>query len=81
MASAVVSCEKLWRGREKLRVFFNNPEFLTAHGWTCKGGPMNVIHIISWANQWHTGDCPQMPMFEYAERDRDVDIRVEFSSE
>jgi len=56
-----------------------NPEFIT--GWKCMGAPMTVPTIMAWADQWYTGECPQIPEFEIAERNRNVDIRVKFSSE
>ena len=69
---------KLWVGRDRLKVFFFNPEVLKDEGWTCGKSLLNVDNILSWANSWNPSTSPDIPDFRLTDKQEDADIRVKF---
>ena len=79
MAGAAAACivkEKVWKGRQVLRVFFMNPEVL--EGWKCGRKKMTTEMIMEWAGVWQQR-APSAPQFTVTERVDKADIRVKFS--
>ena len=77
-AAANVDREKIWKGRQALKVHFMNPDFID--NWKCRGEPMNINNILAWARVWNIAEYPEIPYFEIEERkNRKADIRVKFS--
>ena len=79
-AGAAIARKKIWKGREKLRVYFINPEDIDTWGWKCRGEPINSNNVFAWAKVWNYVQNQKIPTFEYAERAPNADIRVKFSS-
>ena len=76
-AAARVVKEKLWKGRQVLKVCFMKPDDLKG----CKskeGKEMTTEMIMEWANVWST-TCPDVPQFVINEKEAKADIRVKFS--
>ena len=74
-AGACVVKEKLWAGRQVLRVYFTNPEVL--EGWKCEGKKMTTEMIMEWAGAW--AQASSAPQFTVTKRKDKADIRVKFS--
>ena len=72
---ACVVKEKLWKGRQVLKVFFMNPEVL--EGWKCEGKKMTTEKIMEWAGAWK--EASPAPEFTGTQRVDRADIRVKFS--
>ena len=75
---AHVARQKIWKGRQELRVYFMNPEFFEK--WSCRGERMNKNTVLAWAQKWNGNaadpeyeDIPRIKMIEKIERS---DIRV-----
>ncbi|XP_064383890.1 uncharacterized protein LOC135332901 [Halichondria panicea] len=74
-AAAVVQCEKVWKGRETLKVHFMNPKVLES--W---GIGVTPEQILDWANEaWWKGEDSNVPKFKPCEVLNKVDIRVKFA--
>ena len=74
-AAACVVKEKLWKGRQVLKVYFTNPEVL--EGWECEGKTMTTDMILEWAGAWE--QASSAPQFTVTTRVARADIRVKFS--
>ena len=71
-AAAVVRCEQLWKGRERLNVYFMNPEVLVS--WDIG---VTTQQTLDWANKaWSKSNVPQ---FIVCDSIRRADIRVKFA--
>ncbi len=69
--------DKLWKGRQVLKVFFKNPEFIRM--WKCRNEPMTTTNILAWAAIWnHPFHSDTIPTLEMTEHIDDSDIRVQF---
>ena len=93
-SSAYANPEKIWKGRDSLKVYFMNPELLdgeyTPEGesksvelapWKCRGHIMNINNIISWARIWNTSFFKDtIPYLQVTELMHKADIRVKFVS-
>ena len=64
--------DKVWAGRQVLRVFFLNPEALRSWGLTTE-------IILDWAAVWQQQEDEKIPIFQKCFAARKVDIRVGFS--
>ena len=64
--------DKVWAGRQVLRVFFLNPDFVTRWGLT-------KDTIMEWAAVWHQSDDDLIPLFQENTVAKKADIRVKFS--
>ena len=64
--------DKVWAGRQVLRVFFLNPEVLRNWGLTTEV-------ILDWAAAWQRHDDERIPIFQKNFAARKADIRVGFS--
>ncbi len=75
-ASAVVVKKRIWKGREKLNVYFMNTEIL--EGWRIGVTPEK---ILEWASVWKRDPDPnsKVPKFERTMSITRADIRVDFS--
>ena len=74
-AAAYVFRDKVWKGRQVLKVFFLNPEVL--RGWR-----LTTDTILEWAGVWQEKDVEdKIPVFTVASRKDKADIRVMFSGE
>ena len=69
---------KLWVSRDRLKVFFLNPEVLKDEGWMCGKSLLNVDNILGWANSWNPNTCPDIPDFKQTDKQEEADIRVKF---
>ena len=78
-AAASVAREKIWNGREVLKVYFMNPDDIDDWGWKCRGEPMNIYTVIACARVWNFVEYPEIPFFDVTERVKKADIRVQFS--
>ena len=78
-AAAYVSTQKLWKGREILKVHFLNPSVLKS--WTSGRGrsevSMSTSMVLEWANVWN--QCDAIPEFVEIDTAKRADIRVMFS--
>ena len=79
-AAAQVRKEKIWRGRQQLKVYLMNPDDIHDWGWRCRGEPMNFKTVFAWARVWNFVGFPEIPTFEFVEIAKRADIRVQFSS-
>ncbi len=71
----MVQCEKVWKGRETLKVHFMNPKVLES--W---GIGVTPEQILDWANEaWWKGEDSNVPKFKPCEVLNKVDIRVKFA--
>ncbi len=78
-AAAYVRTQKLWKGREVLKVHFLNPSVLeswkSGHGFSKKS--MSISMVLEWANDaWN--QCDAIPEFIVTESAKKADIRVLF---
>ncbi len=77
-AAAHVSRNKIWKGREALKVHFMNPDELD--NWKSRGEPMNFNTVLAWARVWNVplfrDTIPYLGWTEVAEK---ADIRVKFA--
>ena len=64
--------DKVWAGRQVLRVFFLNSGVLT--GWG-----LDVDTILEWAAVWRQTDDDRIPLFQKCTTSKKADIRVMFS--
>ena len=72
---AYIVQERLWKGRQVLRVFFMNPEVL--EGWKCGRKKMTTEMIMEWVGVWQ--QASSAPQFTVTTNDTKADIRVKFS--
>ena len=66
----------LWVGRDRLKVYFLNPEVLKS--WMCGKEPLNVRNILDWAGTWKVDKGDSVPDFQRTDRQEGADIRVKF---
>ena len=74
-AGALVSTDKLWRGRNLLKVYFLNPHILG------RDGRLSVSTILACAQQWNSRAFSDVPNFERTDSTWNADIRVYFGGE
>ena len=74
-AAACVAKEKLWKGRQVLKVYFMNSDALK--GWESGKKNMTTETIMEWAGTWEK--APSAPQFTVTTRVDSADIRVKFS--
>ena len=79
-AAAHASKEKVWKGRQSLKVYFMDADGFDDLQWKCRGNPMNIETIFSWARVWNFVGFEEIPSFEFIEIASRADIRVKFSS-
>ena len=72
--------EKIWRGRQKLSVYFMNPDDIEDWGWkTGDGDQINVTLVDSWARTWNNVQNQNIPRLKKTAHARQADIRVKFT--
>lgn len=72
-AGAYVAKTKIWRGRDVLKVYFMNPDYLSQGTY-----PLTLATVVSWAKTWSTSLVPNIPKFEQTDSVENADIKVKF---